>query len=154
MNMKITCTNCGKAFEASAKQQKLIDAIKAKGGKLVMVECPHCYFDFGAVLDKVDEPEDEPYRCPVSGCTGWVSFVEMKGRAPFHGCGECGSTWSAKANLFRDITAAIARYPYRKKAYRKDGAGWLPGDPDEEPANYESKVEREPKEFGPTFEKD
>lgn len=92
--------------------------------------------------------EEHPYRCPVSGCTGWVSHVRMKRRKPFWGCGECGAMWKHQDALFQGITAAIERYPYRARCYVKDRrGGFLPGDPERELKTYEARVEKEPIEY-------
>jgi hypothetical protein len=101
-------------------------------------------------------PEEEapaPLRCPVSGCTGWVSVVAMKRKAAFLGCGECGSFWRKEESFFRDVTAAVESFPYRSKSYRRQGARWLPAALKNEAKCYEEKVEQEPKAHGKGFDK-
>ena len=119
-----------------------------------MVECPSCYHTFGVDLGTQLEKHDPPYRCPLSGCTGLISHVKLKREKPFFGCGECGSTWHKKENLFSDISEIVEKYPYRLRSYKKDGTGWLAGDPDKEVKNYEEKVEKEPMDEGDSFDRD
>lgn len=85
----------------------------------------------------------QPYRCPVSHCTGWVVCVEDE-EAPFWGCGECGSVWFQKANLLREIDSILALFPYRHSCYRQAEGEWLPTDPETIPKDYEERVEQEP----------
>ena len=151
--MNLVCPKCKNAFAVPAGLAAAVEKTLSKGGAPVWLECPHCFRDFAVVQGGGEEEEDPPFRCPVIGCDGWVSYVVMKGRAPFFGCGECGSFWRKEASLFRDITTAVERYPYRLKSYRKQGKGWLPGDPDKESKNYEKKVEKEPLEYGTDFDK-
>ena len=144
--MKVECTNCERGFDATPSQSKLIERLTAAGAPLAMLECPHCGLFFGIAL-RPSREEETPYRCPMSGCAGWVSYVTLKRRRPFYGCGECGCLWKTEADVFAAISAVVKRYPYRRKSYvRKDGR-WLPGDPKKEARSYEERTEREPKEF-------
>jgi hypothetical protein len=109
-----------------------------------MVECPVCSSGVSIELGAEAKKDEAPFRCPKSGCTGWVSLVERKKRKAFDGCGACGSIWSGRAALFRDISTAVQRYAYRLRSYKKNGQEWLPGDLKRELKSYESKVEKEP----------
>lgn len=150
--MKLVCSKCSKGFPAPAGRAAAVERVLSKGGAPVWLECPHCLHDF-FVVQGGDDDEEPPYRCPVLGCDGWVSYVVMKRRAPFYGCGECGCYWRKEQSLYRDITDAVKQYPYRRKSYVKRGKGWLPANPDAESKNYEAKVETEPTEPGVDFDR-
>jgi hypothetical protein len=108
-----------------------------------MVACPVCSFGVSVTLGEALKESEAPYRCPKSGCAGWVSCVESRKRTAFDGCGACGSIWAKRADLFRDISTAVEQYTYRRRCYQKNGQEWLPGDIDRETKRYESKVEKE-----------
>lgn len=149
----LVCPKCKKAFAPPPGRNAAVEKALSKEGAPAWLECPHCYHDFAVVHAGSEEEEDTPLRCPVVGCDGWVSYVTMKARAPFFGCGECGSFWRKEASLFRDITAVVKRFPYRRKSYEKSGETWLPGDPDKETKDYEEKIAKEPAEHGTDFDK-
>jgi hypothetical protein len=71
-----------------------------------------------------------------------VSFVNDD--PSFWGCGECGSLWYERSNLFSEIEKMIQTFPYRKKCYRKVGDVWLPAEIGEGPKGYSRMVENEP----------
>jgi hypothetical protein len=85
---------------------------------------------------------DSPLRCPETACTGWVVEV-CDGDEHFWGCGECGTTWFDRCELDESIRAAVTKYPYRKKCYRKSKQGWNPAPVRNEPKGYEDLVEQE-----------
>jgi hypothetical protein len=147
--MKLNCKVCKRAFESSKKHNRLIDSLRAKGGTLAMVDCPVCSSGVSIELAEEAQKTPPPYRCPKSGCAGWVSSVALKKRKAFDGCGACGSIWADREALFRDISTAVQRYAYRLKSYEKNGQAWLPGDFKRELKSYETKVEKEPRELAP-----
>lgn len=154
--MIITCSNCDKSFEPSQRDRDFIQSAAGKGMRVAFITCPHCPpVDNEISVDPVaivnDKEDIDPnvktndaksYRCPVSRCSGWVSFVEEE--SSFWGCGECGSVWYDKNNLMKEISDIIKRYKYRKNSYTKSGTEWLPGNMEKEDTNYEEKVEKEP----------
>ena len=147
---KIICSMCERGFKPNSKQARLIEESRAKGMAFVVIDCPHCTCGAFVMLKEPASQSAEPnYRCPVSGCAGWVCFLEgdrkaKKKEKPFWGCGECGSFWIKLGNLRKEIDAIVKKYPYRKKSYRKLKGEWLPADPAREPADYDERVEQEP----------
>ena len=85
---------------------------------------------------------DEPFRCPEEGCTGWVSEVD-DGDEHFWGCGECGNVWYEREELDEAIEEIISQYPHRKSVYRRANGNWNPVALDDEPEEYEERVEEE-----------
>jgi ferredoxin len=152
--MKINCEFCHKEFEPPPIQKALIDRLtESKSNGLVMLECPHCFKDIGLHIGTPVEIASPAYRCPVIGCTGWVSFIDLEKEKPCWGCGECGSVWHKKKNLYDYISKSIKRYPYRATCYKKTNNTFVPADEGQEIVDYESLVEQEPKEFGDDFVK-
>ena len=151
----VVCGKCQGEFQASSDQQLLIEKARSKGQKLVALQCPLCsrITSFDPSLEAsppipegaVTQDNEIPYRCPVSGCVGWVSFVPSSGEErSFWGCGECGSIWYEEKNLQMEIGRIIAEYSYRKSAYRKEEGNWKPVVHDEQPSDYEDLVNKEP----------
>lgn len=95
--------------------------------------------------DGIMVPEPLYMICPVETCDGMV--VAPKGGSvnsdPFYRCGECGTPWLFKADLDRDISSIIAKYPYRASCYVESKDGWEPVVYDEIPTDYSEKVELE-----------
>src|SRR5262245_16485614 len=121
---KAVCDMCRATFTLSAAQTRLVNAAQQKGQAFVMVECGECglptrYVPEGAgSAAAVEQPH--PIRCPVSHCSGMVSFMsEGTGKKPFWGCGECGSVWFKEASLVAEIEDIVKRFPYRRKSYAK-----------------------------------
>jgi hypothetical protein len=158
MNANARCEVCHRSFALSGAQRKLVESAQKKGQAFIMVECSECgmatrYVPEGSAVQPTKETP-APYRCPVPHCAGWASYVEDKGEGrSFWGCGECGSVWFDKKNLFRDIDAITKRFPYRKKSYIKQGTEWLPADPSKEDPRYEDRVEQEPADTHQQFER-
>jgi hypothetical protein len=119
----------------------------------IMLECPNCGLSSGYDPIAGGEPEEEEpgLCCPVSGCTGTVSYVEDLEERPFWGCGECGSIWYEEKNLQAEISAIVEKYPYRRKCYVKRGGKWAPADLSKIPDDYNERVEREPDGVGPEY---
>lgn len=148
---KSECQSCHRPFVLSEGQASVVDAALKKGQIFIVIECPLCgmattYVPHeGASL--VVEKEDPPYRCPVSHCAGWVSFVE-EDASGFWGCGECGSIWRKEKNLQSEITNIISRYKYRCGCYMKKSDRWIPAPFSDEDSDYENLVESEPVDKG------
>lgn len=98
------------------------------------------------MFEKEEEDSSHPqYRCPVSHCAGWVDYIAEPKAKPFWGCGACGSRWLDVKNLYKEMQAIAAQYPYRRKCYKKAAGGkWLPVPLAQQPVDYEERVEREP----------
>jgi hypothetical protein len=103
-------------------------------------------------LGRTSDEESSTFRCPVSGCVGWVDLVEDED-GDFWGCGECGSIWRKKKNLMAEITQIIKKRSYRQACYAKAGRGWKPADQDDEPEDYETLVEQESPDATDGFER-
>jgi hypothetical protein len=81
-----------------------------------------------------------------------VDYVDREeDEGPFWGCGECGSIWYKKANLFKEIENIVKKFAYRKKCYRKSKREWLPAAPDKIPDDYEERVVDEPDDEGDDY---
>jgi len=158
MHENVTCENCGKKFLPNKKQLKFLEQSQGKGMRFAMIDCLHCgqMFSVDPVAWKMSLPTtaeadmgETTLRCPVSGCTGWVSFIEDESEPssrPFWGCGESGSIWYERKSLNKEISAIIKKFAYRKHCYVKVGKDWEPNGLGKEPKNYEEFVEKEPKD--------
>jgi len=147
MALKVPCTNCGKDFTPTSEQMKFIKESKAKGMELTIFECSHCHRStfYNPQTGKAPVKKEVVYRCPVSRCTGDVSFVKDD-ESPFWGCGECGSIWYQKDNLLKEIDSIVERFKYRRKCYKRVRGKWVPADPAKEPSDYRESVESEPED--------
>lgn len=145
--MDITCDQCKKIFTASEEQNSFILNSKRKGMKFIMLECPCCYAGFSLNPQTMEIPPatvkmpEDGLRCPCSSCYGLISYVDNQ--APFWGCGECGTVWFSKADLFETIKDSIKKYPYRAEVYTKKGNIFIPVEAQNEPRNYEENVAKE-----------
>jgi transcription elongation factor Elf1 len=159
MSGTVTCNRCGGEFQPlESDQADLVRRCAAADFKEQGIKCPLCkhytMVDPVAVVAGRDGTisATPTYRCPVSQCAGWVSYVNKKGKdKPFWGCGECGSIWYDQARLLGEIEQIIKRFPYRKKCYRKSKGQWAPADPDRIPDNYEERVGDEPEDDGDDY---
>ncbi|MDH6254438.1 transcription elongation factor Elf1 [Chryseobacterium sp. H1D6B] len=144
--MKITCHHCKEEFTASNEQSAFITASKVKNMKFIIIECPICYESFHLDPTAVDRPvtavselaDEDGLRCPNAGCFGIISFIEEE--KPFWGCGECGTVWNKKSELFQDVKISIEKYPYRAEVYKKKRKGFIPAALEDEPEDYEDLV--------------
>lgn len=138
------CDKCKLSFELSQKEEiRLGNNVKAQMEEFY-TRCPHCDAKFTIVIEEI-EFKTINYRCPISGCAGWVDYIESGyPETPFWGCGECGSRWRKKESLFAEISEIVKKYKYRKKSYilQKDGT-YLPSDLSAETPDYDEKVEKE-----------
>lgn len=137
----VKCNSCGDEFYPSGKFQMMMAKFIDQGHGLIMMECPKCYADIA--WKPVEKKKGVPYRCPVSHCGGWVSYVENFDDGKFWGCGECGATWRSNEGLMRDISSIQEKYEYRKTCYIKEAGSWAPGDLNNEVEGYEELVESE-----------
>jgi transcription elongation factor Elf1 len=144
--MKIKCSTCGHEFEATREQQENIEWARGRGMTFLAMQCPELHTMFyNPQTYSAPEPVAEVLiACPCKTCSGFVTYVEPKGHAPFWGCGECGQQWQSRQELDEAITQIVQKYPYRQRCYRKAGKGWEPIDlsPDwlEE---YQEQVQKE-----------
>jgi hypothetical protein len=147
----VTCTVCERRFEPPPSAKRVIAArLKAGIDDLLAVDCPFCK---RMELVEIGPREEEPLRCPVPSCAGFVSRVtEGRGakKASFWGCGECGSIWREVSKLHREIESITKRFPYRKQCYKKVGKEWHPG---RTPSGYSAKVAKEPREKDREYER-
>lgn len=145
--MNIKCDQCKETFTASEDQSSFILQSQKKGMKFIMLECLSCYGSFSLNPQTLEVPvapmrmPEDGLRCPCSSCCGLISYVDDK--PPFWGCGECGTVWFSKADLFQNISESIKKHPYRAKVYRKEENAFFPVPLDHEPENYEKTVLRE-----------
>ncbi len=147
---KVTCEECGGQFYPLKTKQADMIRRCAKGKWTELgIECPRCkdytMINPTAVVAGEDGTavSTPTYRCPVSACAGFVSFVKQK-TGDFWGCGECGSIWYDSKKLLKEIGAIVKQYPYRKKCYRKSKGQWVPSNLDKHPEDYEELVGEEP----------
>lgn len=79
--------------------------------------------------------KDLVWRCPTSGCHGYISFLD-KDETPyndgksFYGCSETGNMWYKKEDFYLDIENIQKKYSYRKKCYIYKNDEWFPNDCD------------------------
>jgi uncharacterized Zn finger protein len=141
----IKCSQCNIEFVPAKEQQDFIIQSTSKGMNLIMLECPKCgkLFPINPILSgEVTIPESKPLRCPVPRCVGLVSKIDDDNTS-FYGCGECGSIWYDKKNLYAEILNIIEIYPYRDSEYIMKGEAILPS---LEIKDYEIQVLKEKEE--------
>lgn len=146
MALKVKCSECGRDFTPTSEQMKFIKESKAKGMDLIIFDCGNCHFSTFYNPQTGRPPREKKeitYWCPVSGCSGKVSYVKDDD-GPFWGCGECGSIWYDKKNLLKEIDAIVKRFKYRRKCYKKVKGKWEPADSPIEPDGYYELVADEP----------
>lgn len=101
-NMNVRCPHCQEIFEADQQQAKLLTYAIGKGQRLVMLDCPECYWNVpvnpGDLLShepQKDEPSEhtnaKPVKCPQ--CAEGVMCYVNDGNEEFWGCGECGHAY-------------------------------------------------------------
>ena len=155
MAQQLRCANCGESFTPTDDGWRFIQEMAGKNSPLVMVKCTKCFEPMmcepaAALRGETVTPDDggggeeEPLRCPVPQCIGWVSEVEEDRGKTFWGCGECGTVWRKKAKLDKAISKIVKRFPYREKSYVLTDDGWEPAPEDDEHPDYEELVEEEP----------
>ncbi|MDR3322843.1 MAG: hypothetical protein LBS89_01390 [Zoogloeaceae bacterium] len=145
--MKLFCDKCKCEFVPSPDQMEHLKNSQSKGMKFIMIACSLCGRSFPMNPMSTKSPDankkiGDGLRCPCKTCSGIISYVEDA--TGFWGCGECGTVWFDKNDLFREIENISRRYSYRRKVYVKDkNFGFLPVDLEKEPKNYENLVESE-----------
>jgi len=135
--MNIQCSNCKKAIHLNDDTLNFIEESRQKGKKFIMLPCDKCGLDFSfnPVIEEEIYCEELVWRCPTSGCHGYVSYVN-KDETPyndeksFYGCGETGKIWHEKENFYAEIEHIIKKYSYRNKCYEYKNNEWLPHDCD------------------------
>src|SRR5262249_27405715 len=126
-----TCTNCKRKSEVTRKQASEIRSAKSKGALGLLMDCSKCGLSFYMDFEPAPKAKKEQiYHCPISGCTGYAVHVEnsaLYAPGPFWGCGECGSVWREKDELFDSIDEIVKRFSWRKPVYvRGETERWVP----------------------------
>ena len=111
-----------------------------------MLECGICHHTFPANPQDLKgglntEPEI-PWRSPISGCHGFVSFVDDEEKS-FYGCGETGEVWFSEESFFKGIDVIIEQYKHRAQFYEKRDNKWFPAS--NEPQDIDSLIDSENK---------
>lgn len=156
--MKLRCQNCQNEFDLSSEQERLISKSIKNGQTFLVLECPICSKHLAlnpqSIEGNIQENtlKEELIFCPVGKCGGWVSHVKENGSGEdFWGCGECGSIWYEKKNLFIDVEKIISQYPHRKEFYKKTDFGWSSPSIENLPVNYEELILSEEDGMGDSF---
>ncbi len=158
---KIKCHTCNKLFTPRDFQINHIKESKQKGCRIISLNCSLCKGDIA--YDPINEKsinmyakeEELVYRCPIARCTGWVSYAsEESDEKSFWGCGECGSIWYNRENLFGEISDIVKKYKYRRKCYIKQKQEWKPADLDKEHKDYEDLVVEEEQDKKESYKRD
>ncbi|AIP97768.1 hypothetical protein B6B36_00165 [Salmonella enterica] len=145
--MNILCDKCKKEFVPSKEQLEFISSARKKGMKFIMVKCPLCSFSYPLNPMTLNLPTSEKehngdgLKCPKETCSGIISYIDDE--PPFWGCGECGSVWFKKEDLYCDIKNIIVKYPYRAFAYEILDDEYCPVSSEKIPISYDEKVRSE-----------
>ena len=97
-----------------------------------------------AFIDSEEGYDEISWKPPISGCEGYVSFIDNGEDEPFYGCGETGIIWRTKEAFYRDIENIIFKYPHRKHFYEFKNGEWMPVD--EVSGDIEDLIETESEE--------
>ncbi|WP_152601976.1 hypothetical protein [Burkholderia paludis] len=151
-DLSVKCNSCEKEFCPSSDLQKRMRKFINQGRGLIMLECPACHADIAWKPES--KRKDVPFRCPVSQCDGWVSYVDSFEEGNFWGCGECGSIWRKKESLMAEISSIQEKYGYRKSCYQKIGDDWVPENQNNEVDRYDDLVQSEEPDMSDNFERD
>jgi len=141
---ELRCDHCQAAFVPTGAQAVLFETSRAKGMRLVMLDCPHCHHGTAVnpsqpgTARTADPTPSLP--CPERACTGEACWVDTL-HPPVWGCGSCGTTWTDRAALDAAIATAIARFPWRAHAYVRAGGHYRAAP--SLPARYEADVATE-----------
>ena len=104
-----------------------------------------------AFVEADKEYDEYAWKTPISGCDGYVSFIDNGEGESFYGCGETGAIWRSKEAFYRDIESIISKYPHRKHFYEFKDGEWIPvNDVSEE---IEDMIETEDEETLTDYEK-
>jgi len=136
----IKCSKCN-TDTSFTDETDFIQIEKEKGTTYMLLFCESCNESFeynpaeSIVTYKPNQPEELVWRCPTSGCHGYVSYISgnetpCKDGKSFYGCGETGKMWYEKEEFYSEIEIIIKKYPYRKKCYEYKNNEWLPRDCD------------------------
>lgn len=142
--MKLQCPTCNEIFSASKNQISLVE--KVDGGQMAfaIIECPECFqtFQYRLKREETSDVKKLSYRCPVKACLGYVA--EIGDVTDFeYGCGECGTVWKDRDDLFAAIKEAVKKHSYRKGVYIFREGDVIPASPEDEPKNYQKLVLKE-----------
>ena len=99
--MRVRCPHCQEIFEADKQQTELLNYAIGKGQRLVMLDCPACYWNVpvnpGNLLSREPQKDEasendntEPVKCPE--CADGILCDVDNGHEKFRGCGACGYT--------------------------------------------------------------
>ena len=135
--LKIKCNNCNEFIQVTDNILEFIEESRQKGKKFIMIPCDKCGLDFSfnPMIDEEVYREELVWRCPTSGCHGYVSYINKnetpyKDGKSFYGCGETGKMWHERESFYKDIENIIKQYAYRSKCYEYKNNEWLPHDCD------------------------
>jgi hypothetical protein len=82
----------------------------------------------GMLFQESNSESELSWKTPISGCEGYVSFIDNGEDEPFYGCGETGVIWRTKDAFYRDIESIISISPHRKHFYEFKNGEWMPVD--------------------------
>ena len=102
-------------------EEKIFESASTQLEKMIIEKCNNC--------------KELVWRCPTSGCHGYVSYINKnetpyKNGKSFYGCGETGKMWYERESFYKDIENIIKQYAYRSKCYEYKNNEWLPHDCD------------------------
>lgn len=150
MQYVVVCENqgCRKRYTPSGDQLAWIERAAREGYRFIMLRCEQCGHQMGFNPQHSEgylKPEPTHLCCPIETCDGLVVELpdhldERRSREVVYGCGECGNEWTSKADLDRDISTIVGKYPYRAACYAKGESGWLAVEYDQLPENYHELV--------------
>ena len=130
--MNIKCTNCKKTIYLEKSTLEFIEKSKRNGREFIMLDCNNCGLGFSFNPQNKELPMSKPvWKCPISGCSGYVSYIDenetpYKDGKSFYGCGETGKMWYKKEDFYKDIEKTIQEYPYRRECYTYIDNEWIP----------------------------
>jgi hypothetical protein len=130
--MKVLCSNCNKEIKLDTKTLSFISNAEKKNRSFIMLPCDKCGLDFSYNPQNKNNVFEKEliWRCPTSGCHGYVSFISDYADKAFYGCSETGDIWYKKEDFYTDIKNIIKKYSYRKNCYICQNNEWLPKDCD------------------------
>lgn len=142
--MNVICLNCKRQFNLDSTQIELVEKLKSRAASLVMLNCRLCKQTFPAnpqnLEGEMNTRQELTWRSPISGCHGYVSFIEDDQKT-FYGCGESGEVWFSEESFFKSIEASISKYEYRAQLYEKRGDKWYPSA--NEPEGIDELIDKE-----------
>ena len=138
-----SCTCCKAVTKLTDESIRIVADVIKRNAEGCFVKCAEC----GQVYlwkprKKRARKKEVPYRCPELFCPGYVFSVEKKigdkKKIPVQMCGECGAIWASQAMLDEQIGRMVAKFPHRKRVYKKGkGNHWVPIHPEKAKVSYE-----------------